>query len=335
MVAAGWLYAGGLLALWLLILLTADRWWAGTVAMYGPRWVWAVPLIPLLPATGLYRTRGVWLPLGLSVLLLLGPVMGLCVPWRRALPRGTAVPTLALRVVTLNSDNQYFDAAAFRRWIQQVRPDVVVLQDCRARDRRAIFGPADDSDGWYGRKDGELVVESRFPITACRTEDPARFDAGHGGTLAAYDLQTPAGTVRLLNVHTSTPRYALLAVAARGPNGAGLVRENTERRRHQLETVRQWADGAVRTGTPVIVAGDLNTPPDSSIYRRSWSDFANAFSSAGFGFGNTHFTRHTAVRIDHVLAGPGWRFRRAWVGPFVGSGHRPIVADGELYPSGR
>jgi endonuclease/exonuclease/phosphatase (EEP) superfamily protein YafD len=77
----------------------------------------------------------------------------------------------------------------------------------------------------------------------------------------------------------------------------------------------------------VIVLGDFNMPPDSAIYRQFWSDFSNAISSAGFGFGSTHFTHRTAVRIDHVLAGPGWRFRRAWVGPFVGSAHRPVVAD--------
>jgi endonuclease/exonuclease/phosphatase (EEP) superfamily protein YafD len=50
---------------------------------------------------------------------------------------------------------------------------------------------------------------------------------------------------------------------------------------------------------------------------------------AGFGVGSTHFTRHTAVRIDHVLAGPGWRVRRAWTGPFVGSAHRPVIAEVE------
>ena len=60
----------------------------------------------------------------------------------------------------------------------------------------------------------------------------------------------------------------------------------------------------------MLVLGDFNMPPDSAIYRRCWSDFSNAFDSAGFGFGSTHFTHRTAVRIDHVLAGPGWRFRR-------------------------
>jgi endonuclease/exonuclease/phosphatase (EEP) superfamily protein YafD len=33
------------------------------------------------------------------------------------------------------------------------------------------------------------------------------------------------------------------------------------------------------------------------------------------------------VRIDHILAGPGWQAERCWVGPDVGSPHRPVIAD--------
>ena len=37
--------------------------------------------------------------------------------------------------------------------------------------------------------------------------------------------------------------------------------------------------------------------------------------------------RKTTVRIDHVLAGKGWNCVRCWVGPNVGSPHRPVLAD--------
>jgi endonuclease/exonuclease/phosphatase (EEP) superfamily protein YafD len=41
----------------------------------------------------------------------------------------------------------------------------------------------------------------------------------------------------------------------------------------------------------------------------------------------TFFGGKTAVRIDHILAGPGWRCRRCRVGPDAGSPHRPVIAD--------
>jgi endonuclease/exonuclease/phosphatase (EEP) superfamily protein YafD len=76
-----------------------------------------------------------------------------------------------------------------------------------------------------------------------------------------------------------------------------------------------------------VIAGDFNMPTDSDIYQLYWSSYTNAFSAAGLGFGYTKFTRWHGIRIDHILAGPGWRCRRSWVGPDVGSDHRPVLAE--------
>jgi endonuclease/exonuclease/phosphatase (EEP) superfamily protein YafD len=80
--------------------------------------------------------------------------------------------------------------------------------------------------------------------------------------------------------------------------------------------------------SPVLVMGDFNTPPESAIFRRVWGRYTDAFASAGWGWGYTFFTmRKIAVRIDHILAGPGWYCERCWVGPDVGSPHRPLLAE--------
>jgi vancomycin resistance protein VanJ len=78
---------------------------------------------------------------------------------------------------------------------------------------------------------------------------------------------------------------------------------------------------------PVLIVGDFNTPTASTLYRRHWNDFTNAFSAVGFGFGTTHISTTSSVRIDHILYGPGWRAQACWTGPVVGSPHRPLVAD--------
>jgi endonuclease/exonuclease/phosphatase (EEP) superfamily protein YafD len=313
-----------------LLFLAADRWWVGTVAMYSPRWLWSMPLALLLPLAALLRRRSHMTPLALALIVLLGPVMHLCVPWRRALRAGRNAAAHPIRVVTLNADLADLHPEELRQWIDQTRPDVLALQAVADGHRHRIFGHQPLDHGWHVRKDGELLLASRYPISAARVYDGGVFSAGHGGVLAAYDLQTPDGVVHLFNIHIATPRYALLAVVDRGWSGSGDVEANIERRRAQSELARQWVDAAMASGGRVLVLGDLNMPPDSAIYRRYWLDFSNAFTSSGFGFGSTHFTRHTAVRIDHVLAGPAWRFRRAWVGPFVGSAHRPVVADVQL-----
>ena len=78
-----------------------------------------------------------------------------------------------------------------------------------------------------------------------------------------------------------------------------------------------------------LLAGDFNMPVESAIYGQCWSRFSNAFDAVGLGLGHTKFTRWRGVRIDHILAGPGWRFRRCWVGPDVHSDHHPVIAEVE------
>src|SRR5262249_30558545 len=127
------------------------------------------------------------------------------------------------------------------------------------------------------------------------------------------------------SLHLDSPRDGLVEeIRTRGLQ-AGRLEENSARRRRQSEKVNRWLESW--DGAPSLLAGDFNTPTESTIYRENWSGYQNAFSAAGFGFGSTFFTRHTAVRIDHILVGHGWRCRRCWVGPPVGSPHRPVIAD--------
>ncbi|WP_437475841.1 endonuclease/exonuclease/phosphatase family protein [Sorangium sp. So ce1014] len=131
-------------------------------------------------------------------------------------------------------------------------------------------------------------------------------------------------TFSLLNLHLETPRDAIEALMH------GLWKQAAEHdrvmalRTWESELARQWVDEAPH---PAVIVGDLNMPVDSAIYRRFWAGFENAFSHAGLGFGATKRTRWFGIRIDHVLAGPGWTTERAWIGPDLGSDHLPILAD--------
>jgi len=224
-------------------------------------------------------------------------------------------------------DGPSLDAAELKAFIDQTKPDVVALQTWAARHQRGVFGPGYPPAGWNVHRDGELFFASRYPIAQVRTTREPPFDA-NDGALAAYDVQAPFGTVHFVNLHLATPRRGLMAFVGEGPGAADEVRATVALRRRQTEFARRWVDEALPSRSGRVVAlGDFNTPTDSAVYREFWSPFTNAFSSAGFGFGNTHFTEKTAIRIDHVLLGPGWACRRAWVGPHVGSGHRPVVAD--------
>lgn len=142
----------------------------------------------------------------------------------------------------------------------------------------------------------------------------------------------PAGDVDFCCVHLPSPRYGLAQVLDRrtllSPSRSGLIDEEEDERRRQSE---EAAEVVAAISAPVILAGDFNLPTDSTIYRRSWSQYRNAFSMSGFGFGQTMRPEvrgwQFGIRIDHILTGPDWRPRRCWVGPDVGSDHLPLIAD--------
>ena len=78
-------------------------------------------------------------------------------------------------------------------------------------------------------------------------------------------------------------------------------------------------------------SGWKSVPNPSCVRQTYWSKYTNAFSEAGLGWGYTFYANRTSLRIDHILAGPGWRCRECWVGPEVGSEHRPVIADLEWH----
>jgi vancomycin resistance protein VanJ len=251
-----------------------------------------------------------------AAVVLLGPVLGCSIPLANLL-RGEGVTLFRLRVLTCNVDGEHVHTDALRGLLDETQPDIVAMQEWPAG-----WNPADVlPPGWHVEKGKGLCLASRWPI---RPTETVRNAAGWRDIISRYDLETPAGDLHFFNVHLETPRRGLEAVRERPWSGIADLKQNLVVRRQESETassrVRQ-TDGAV------LVAGDFNMPTDSGIYRDNWASFRDGFSTAGLGLGHTKFTRWFGVRIDHILASPGWRFRRCWVGPDVGSDHCPVVAD--------
>jgi vancomycin resistance protein VanJ len=298
----------------------ADQWWPATVLSFSPRWVLATPLILLLPmALGWHR----WslLTLAAAGALLAWPIMGLHIPWAAATDDGH---NPFLRVVTCNIHGRQLSAAEFKAVLDDLRPDVVALQDWSAHGREDLFPPST----WNIRRDGELLLASRYPIIQAQSitlaEPPPVDFKIRLGAAAYYRLLTPLGEVNLINLHLSSAHAALDAMRVLDPTSPVQLEYNTRCRDMESSTIVQFA---ATLGNPVLILGDFNTPKESNLYRLYWDRFTNAFSAAGFGFGSTHISTESSVRIDHILFGDGWRARACWIGPAAGSPHRPLVAD--------
>ncbi len=312
----GWTYLFFALALWGVMHLLGEHRWFTTLLIYGPRWVWATPLALLIPAAALLRRRSLW-PLLFATYVMVWPIMDLRLPWRRAMPdRNSGV---RIRVLSCNTHGDAMDVDAMAALIARLNPDVVALEEFTGGNARRLFPDA----RWHFCNGGDQWIASRFefadtPFPFPTSPQRVAFFAGR------VQLITPGGPVDFYSIHLASP-HSVFSAALRAKSGS---RQMVARNVHQrLEEATQLADDADSKKEAVLMAGDFNLPTDSAIYRQNFSEFADAFSVAGFGFGWTYRVRWTVTRIDHVLSNASLRCVNCWVAPNVSSPHRPLVAD--------
>jgi vancomycin resistance protein VanJ len=321
-------YAVGAVSHFLIIRYLGDRWWPATLLLFAPRWPLILPMGLLVPLC-MRRKKLIWLPLMTGVFVV-GPILGYHIPWRRAIappPKGAVV-----RVLICNVHQEELDLGAMDRYIVSADPQIILFQDWSEVDDV----PALRAPGWYTYQVGEIFLATRFPILRVidlhleKIKGVDDIDIWRrNGIAACYDIQTPDGVIHIVNVHLSSPHTSISTIKARPGEGIWKLKANSIRRRNESIAVTQWL--ATQHG-PLVIAGDFNTPAESPIYREYWAGYPDAFRIAGFGYGYTHLSPKSELRIDHLLMGGGVSCIDCKVGPSCGSPHRPILADLVLDP---
>jgi endonuclease/exonuclease/phosphatase family metal-dependent hydrolase len=248
------------------------------------------------------------LPVLIAIIILLFPILGTNLPVSHLISGGSDDPA-RLRIVTFNAQAGKFRHAAWQAYLKKVNADVVLCQEWPQETPKPDVWGAD----WKVEHPGNTLLSE--------VELRAR------GFVAGCDVQTTFGPVAIVNVHLPTMRgEAGQADEVLHGKLSRLKDLDTiaERRLVASKFTRDWLTAF--TG-PLIVAGDFNLTTDSPIYSEAWGKFENAFSHAGWGWGQTKWTRWYGVRIDHILHEPGWKCVQVAVGPDVGSDHRPVMAE--------
>lgn len=316
---AAWSYLGLVVTVWVVMHGLGDRWWGGTVMLFGPRWVLLTPVVGLLPLAARFRTSAV-APLGLAAIVVLFPIMGLETGWRSWWVR--LVHDTDFRVITFNTANGGMPPSALPELLER-EPDVLALQECG----KELGDMITQLRGWHTYRAGGLCLVSAHPFDRVDAMDREHLrQAGGAGHVIRFTLRTPDRLVWFTNLHLDTPRAGLTPISE-GELGEGIDALRTKLFTRDIESkqARQWVDAAPSPSR--IVVGDFNMPVESVIYGRHWSDLRNAFSAAGAGFGATRDNGWIQARIDHVLTAAGWRARHASVGPSFDSDHRMLMVD--------
>jgi vancomycin resistance protein VanJ len=265
--------------------------------------------------------RRMRLPVFLSAAWFAWPLAGLCLGGLT--PGGTGDEDSTVRVLTCNVGQGGYDEERLAELILDVDPHVVTLQESFSVARlKELLGPR-----WRIVSSPGILLATRLPIISREVFTGSQ--ASIWRTVAVdYRLDSASGSFDFVAVHLYTPRKGLEAMKDTYWRGIDGMHENLERRDRESADCSRWV---AELPEPAIVAGDMNLPPESFIFRRDWSAYRDAFAAAGLGYGYTYgYTksgRLYGIRIDHVLASPEWKVIRSWVGPHVGSDHRPLIAE--------
>lgn len=323
-----WLYTI-LIASWLLgrYLYGDTIWWLALVNAFAP-FLFA-PLLFFLSLGFRVRTRSYWLGLALPSLIFVTIYGRLFLP-RWPIANAAGSPPLTIMTFNIWSDSTSRQTAQVIR--QNKLPDIVALQELSP----AMVKPLLDEVGAFypyhifdlSRHDG-LGVLSRYPLTELRSKH-----------FFALGWQ-----IQLLRVDVGERHFVLYNCHPRSSNviyfmesGQSIADEVQFSYKLRAVLIKQLLDDLAERTDPVIVAGDLNSTPQSDVYHRLTNKLGDAQREAGWGFGHTYpaytlYFRHfpffpRLVRIDMILHSTDFVALNSQVSPLHGeSDHLPVVAQ--------
>lgn len=142
-------------------------------------------------------------------------------------------------------------------WLKERKPDVVCLQELKTDDSKfpaQAFEQAGYGAIWHGQRahhgvailaKGRAPVETRRGLPGERTDKSTRY------------LEATVGGITVASVYL--------------PNGNPVPSPNFDYKLRWFERFIRYAKRLYSSGTPVILAGDLNVvPTDFDIYRPGW-----------------------------------------------------------------
>lgn len=296
-----WLYLLTVLLIWILGEWVGEHTLPTLLLAYAPPVLWLLPA-PLILAWALWRRQGLAVALAGVVVAAWGAGL---LHWR---PQGEGT----LRVVTFNlargtQGTPGRIASALRA------ADLLLLQETnfvRPEFRAELLARL---PGYAVRSGHEVMTLSRLPVLAERTSPLP----GSTRNVLETRVRWRGQELRVLNAHLNT---VLVSSAVKGDFAR--MRQTRDTRAEQVALLSTLA---ARGPGPLLLGGDLNTPPRGELYRqlrRGVGPDAHDLAGRGPGWAFPGLF----LQIDHVME-RGLTPGRTRVLPQAGSDHRPLLAE--------
>jgi endonuclease/exonuclease/phosphatase family metal-dependent hydrolase len=309
--------------------LLGERCWPLAILLYLPQRLFLLPLIVLVPAALLAEVS-----LGTYAMLVgTGIIFLWHVPFYPGM--GGSSEPVKIKIITNNYGQNH--GHLLHPFIAAEDPDFVAIEE--SSHQAPLF------QRMYPERTvsqvGQFMLMSKAPVKSATS---LGWPLWLGNPVAAvFEVPWQGEDLAIYVVHLPTPRGDFAKLT-----GLGLLRELAGRNRRRsdnmsfaeamtarVQLARDLASVLSREQRPFVAVGDFNMPPDGYVHRViSWG-LTDCFEQAGRGFGFT-FPWDTGnpltfgqawLRIDYVLAGPGWHANDCRVEPERRSQHRAVVAS--------
>ncbi len=303
---------------WVLQRVPGESSWLGALLTYAPQMQWLAPPAVALIVTVTMR-RGLLSLVNAAVLIgvLLGPV-GLELNRAADSPPGWST----VRVATWNVYGYTRARDVVRDRIMSWDCDIVCLEEAGG----ATF--ADLLPGYESVVAGDLRTYVRGRIADHRV---IRTQRSRVHAMLEVQAETDAGPVRVVSVHFPRTTHAR-SMPRRIEPLARYVEMSVRVRDHKFEHLGRL----LPPQEPMLIMGDMNTPPTSRYWRSLRAQMTDCFDVVGRGLGYSFVWRRRwpILRIDYVWAGGGATPLRCWTEEAAPSDHRPVLAEIALPPAG-
>lgn len=294
----------------------AEKYWFTTILTYAPQHPFGIPLILLVPWALLHKQ---WRMLALnlaSTLMFLFVLMGVSVHFPITSPS-----TSNLRIMTYNIHCGTRGISGIAEVVKSAKPDILCLQESIALGRNP--DPVENLrkylKGWDMIRAGDIAILSRFPIESRKVYI---MPVTVRRAILKAVINVNGHRVSVFNVHFATAMkpHSLMRRKNMLPE---YIAETARARSIQAWYLLDWVG---KTSSPVIIAGDFNTPPRGRIYRRIEHSYRSAFALAGWGTGCTFRSDMPLLRIDHIFVGNRLSVIDCKALKTQASDHRPLIA---------
>lgn len=216
-----------------------------------------------------------------------------------------------LKAISLNLWFRNSDLSAAVSYLESSGADVIALQEISEQRALSIAPMLKSYPHVYAQSAAltDSVLFSKWPLLSATTQKLSA--DGVSAIRAVVDWQGTPVTVIAAHLHW--------------PAGG----RSSSRRNAELEGLARLTQPL---DAPLVMLGDFNITPWSPNFNALSDAFGLHDCSIGQGFNVTWPSPllFAGIRIDHCFATSHWETVNVWVGPSVGSDHRPTGAEMQL-----